>query len=344
MMKIQGKIILLIILSFFIGCVGKETRLNNIYSELPLYTSDKYFNKAFIEIKAMLDGYIPLNFKRAVFLSEYGYSGDSINYEKFDQEIQLTKESLRKFIDEKKIGQYKTAGNYAIFEYMCQPNWMNNNVVYTYDFDDFYGSKNWTSTFVTRLMRTKKGNCRSLPYYYKILANEIGANANLAFAPNHIYIKHVGENGEYINVELTNGSFNTDEWIIKSLGISPQAIKSKIYMEPITERQAVASCLFDLVQGYIVKYGSDDFALLCCNTVLKYHPGNIQTLLLKHNILVAKCGIFEKNKKSLEWRIWYSRYLEVKKQIESSGYIEMTKEGYDEWMRSMDKERRKQLS
>ncbi len=55
---------------------------------------------------------------------------------------------------------------------------------YTYDFDDMFGDRDWTSMFVTKLLATKQGNCHSLPYLYKILADELGIKSHLALAPN----------------------------------------------------------------------------------------------------------------------------------------------------------------
>ena len=59
-----------------------------------------------------------------------------------------------------------------------------------YDFKDVFGHKTQESLFVSKLLKTRKGNCHSLPYLYKILAEELGVDAHLALAPNHVYIKH----------------------------------------------------------------------------------------------------------------------------------------------------------
>jgi hypothetical protein len=59
----------------------------------------------------------------------------------------------------------------------------------TYNFDDIFGTKNWANTFVSTLLETKKGNCHSLPFLYKIICEELKISCHLALAPNHIYIK-----------------------------------------------------------------------------------------------------------------------------------------------------------
>jgi hypothetical protein len=332
------------------SCSGNREKSISLQSQSDgeFYTKDPFFNAAFIEIKAMLEDKQPLNFKRAVFLSEYSYAGNELSYEQFNEDVEATVTELKKFIESKNINQYKTAGNYAIFEYMMHASSMNGNIPFKYDFDDFYGEKDWRSTFVTKLMRTKKGNCRSLPYYYKILANEMGAEAKLAYAPNHIYIKHVAEDGQWINVELTNGSFSSDAWLIQSFEISQKAISNRIYMEAITEKQSIAACLFDLMMGYTVKYGEDDFALLCCNTILKYHPNNIQALLSKHNILITKGKLLKeecKNKEpTAELKENYREFVKTKDLIDSLGYHEMSQGNYEDWMQLMEAEKKRQAT
>jgi hypothetical protein len=318
----------------FTGCRKQDGHIIS-NTRLPVYCEDTLFNKAFIEMKAMLDGKIPLNFKRAVFLSEYAYCGNEINYDQFTKEIEVTATKLRQFMKERKIEEYKTAGNFAIFEYMTKPCTMNGYKPMDYDDEDFLGEKDWRSTFVTKLMRTRKGNCHSLPYYYKILANEIEANAHLAFAPNHVYIKHHDEERQWVNVELTNGTISSDEWLITSGKILPDAVKNKIYLDAITERQSIASCMFDLAQSYAVKYEDPGFVLLCSNTILQYHPNNIQTLLLKHNILNRKLLVLKSDKKkdmSPEAKVCYQEMMELRELIKNLGYRMMTRDEYMEWM------------
>ena len=164
---------------------------------------------------------------------------------------------------------------------------LNNNQVFKYDFNDFEGFKDWKNMFVTKVIKTKTGNCHSLPYYYKILANELKAEAFLAIAPNHIYIKHIDENGKWVNVELTNGHISSDAWMISSMGISSEAIKKGIYMDALSEKESVALCLWDLAMGYQQDYGYDNFVLKCCDAVIKYYPTSISAIMTKYNCLLA---------------------------------------------------------
>ena len=227
---------------------------------------------------------------------------------------------------------------------------LNNNQVFKYDFNDFMGDKDWTNMFVTKVMKTKMGNCHGLPYYYKILANELNAEAYLAIAPNHMYIKHIDEKGKWVNIELTNGQVSSDAWMISSMGISSEAIKKGIYMDALTEKQSIALCLWDLAMGYQKDNGYDDFVLKCCNAVIKHYPTSITALMTKQNCIsfIGKKQQEEAKKKGVkstpEMEKTHKEYVALNKQIEDLGYREMPQEQYEQWIKSVEDEKQKTTS
>jgi len=187
--------------------------------------------------------------------------------------------------------------------------------------------------FVTKLLRERTGNCRSLSYYYKILADECGVEAFLALAPNHIYIKHrdVGQKKEgwqrrVYNIELTNGSFPMDGWLMASGYITLDAIRSGYYLDTLSQSQAVAMCLFDLAKAYERKFGKrDEFVSRCVERVLEIHPANINALLLKTELLKDR---YEQTKAPAD-------YQNVEKHcstLVANGYREMPLDMYLNWL------------
>ena len=313
-----------------------------------LVTENPFYNQAYNEIVKMLDGTIPMDFKRAVFLTENAYLKGTLNYDQFCSKLNDIELKLKDIIRQKRIETFKTAGNYAIYEYMTKPSSANDFKICSYDFSDFYGEENWENQFVTKLMKTKKGNCHSLPYLYKILAEEMNTEAFLAVAPNHFYIKHLDEKDKWVNVELTNGNFSTDAWMISSTGMSAEAIQNGIYMEALDLKQSVAYCLTELSQGYEKKYGYDDFVVLCCNTTLEYFPKSIHTMMFKHNALMT---IGKKELRALNGQQptpeMEQRFVEFKRNealIESLGYREMAADKYEEWLRTIETEKQKRLA
>ncbi len=303
--------------------------------------SIKLYKDAFAEQLKMLKGEQPISFKRAVFLTENAFHKGKLDYTVFCKEISTTGQQLKILIKQRGLEKYKTAGNWAVFSYMNDSLPINNFKPCNYDFTDFMGDKDWTKMFVTKLMKTKSGNCHSLPSYYKILCEEIGAKAYLALAPNHLYIKHIDEKGQWTNVELTNGGFPRDQWIIKEMAISVEAIKNEVYMKPLTEKESIALCMFDLANAYQFQYGYDSLVLKMANTALTYFPKCIPLIMTKANCY-RTFGLAEKEKPNPNNELakkYYLAYKESIDKIDSLGYNDEAPEHYEEWMKTIEAEK-----
>lgn len=304
-------------------------------------TDNKFlYQKVFEEQLQMLNGLKPIDFKKSVFLTENAYHNEQLNYETYCREISTIGQKLKTLIKLRGLESYKTVGNWAVFTYMNDSISENNFKPYTYDFEDFMGDKDWKNMFVTKLMDSKSGNCHSLPYFYKILCDEIGAKASLALAPNHIYIKHIDEKGQWVNVELTNGGFPTDQWIIKQMTITVEAIKSEAYMTPLIQKEEIAMTMFDLAMTYGIQYGNDNFVMTVCDTALHYFPKCIPLLMTKANCIR---DIIETEKKKQYPNPDYiynniALYTKVVNSIDELGYKNMPIELYNEWVKSVEDE------
>jgi len=299
----------------------------------------RLYQKAFEEQHLMLKGVKNVDFKYAVFITENAFNKGELNYSNFLADINKISLKIKALVKSRGLETYKTAYNWGVYTYMMDSCAINNYSPFTYDFNDFMGDKDWTRMFVTKLIKTKKGNCHSLPYYYKILCENLGAKAYLALAPNHIYIKHIDEKSQWVNVELTNGGFPRDQWIIQQMAISVEAIKNEIYMKPLSEKESIALTMFDLASAYDFQFGKDNFVLEVVNTGLQYFPKCIPLLMLKANyykeVIAQKKvtkDVFEEDKKE------YNRLI---KTIDSLGYKDMPKEIYQEWVKSIENEKLK---
>lgn len=308
---------------------------------------DEHYNLAFQEIKQMLEGEIPMDFKRAVFLVEWAYLKGDLDYGTFSGKISKIGKDLNQFIQEKGVGQYKTSGNYALFEFFTKPHKMNNHKPFIYDFNDFYGRENYRNVFVSKLMETHKGQCRSMPMFYKILSEEIGAESYLALAPNHMYIKHLDEQGKWVNIELTNSNFSSDSWMISSMDISAESIRKGVYMKELSIKESVAFCLLELAFAHQNKNGFSEYGLLCSETALKYFPNCMPALMNKANTL-RQFGLdyIEKNGRKESPYIVdnYNKFKETEARIEELGFREMSPDKYEAWVKSMEEEQQKRIS
>lgn len=212
------------------------------------------------------------------------------------------------------------------------------NYPYAYNFDDFFGHLDWANMFVSKLLITHKGNCHSMPYLYKILADEQEVPCWLAHAPNHLYIKNLCQKSGWYNTELTSGSFPIDAWITASGYIPLTAIQSGIYMDTLSNRQSIALCMLDLAKGYKrkIKNYEDGFILRCCDFVLTVHPQNTQAMLFKAETLKRIYGIQTKLKRPTASET-YVKMLALYTKLLDMGYREMPESMYLDWPQSVNK-------
>lgn len=301
------------------------------------------YRNAFNEQLQMLKGQKPIDFKKAVFITENAYYKGQLNYQTFCNDISATAQKLKQLIKERGVEKFKTSGNWAVFTYMTDSLPINDFKPCTYDFDDFMGDKDFSKMFVTKLMKTKSGNCHSLPTYYKILCEEIGAKAYLALAPNHLYIKHIDEQGQWTNLELTNGGFPRDQWLIKEMAITVEAIQNGIYMTPLTPKESIALTMHDLINEYVFQFGYDAFVFKVANTALAYFPKCVPLLMTKANYYknIGEADNARNNPNSEFSKRNYELYQKTISKIDSLGYKEMPVELYQEWVKSVEKEKAK---
>ncbi|MBD5218679.1 MAG: hypothetical protein HDS72_00325 [Bacteroidales bacterium] len=290
-MKSKPIIFIIFCFCFLISSTKAEVKLISNpkdirFDTIPYMVYNPNFEKAYNELADMLDGKIPYSLKRAEYLVEYAHYDGKIDYAKFCHDIDSIVKVLNYFIDINNIRQYRTAPNFAIFEYFTKPSMMNGNRKFSYDFDDAIGEKDFSVYMASNLIKTHKGQCFSLPMLYKILCDELGSQSAFALAPMHMYIKHIGEDGKWVNIELTNGTFSSDEWIMESMHVTPEAKKNGVYMVALTDMENVALLINLLSNVYLHKYDSYDyFVERGVNKVLENFPNLCETLVLKHNLL-----------------------------------------------------------
>lgn len=304
------------------------------YDTIPYMIEDKVFLEGFEELRKMLAGEEPYSLKRAEFIVEWAYSGGNMDYSKFSYDIDSVAFVLKRFIEVNNIQQYKTAPNFALFEYFTKASPMNGNKAFSYDFEDFTGKKDFTKYFITKVMNTHTGQCTSLPLYYKILCDELGGQSSLAFAPRHMYIKHIGEDGRWVNIELTNGNFVRDEWLIQIHRISTEAIRNGIFLTALSEKENIAFMMTQLGKAYQQKYSSwDYFPLRCAEEVLKTLPNFCDALVLKFVVHKRLGMAFQREYGNIRTPYLDNNYSEFKRMInilDNLGYSQLTDEEYEQ--------------
>lgn len=319
-------------------------------------TTRDFYDNAFKELEEMLIGHRNLDFKRAVFITENAYFKDSLDYEKFKLRIHSLAEicfiwmNSNQLVDYKQPDSLKIQRNGAIFTLMKDTIFLVDkfpfHTPFQYDFNDFLGEENWSNQFVTKLLITGSGNCHSLPYLYKILANELDTETYLSLAPNHIYLKHRSKEWGWYNTELTSGEFPTDAWVKASGYITIDAIRSGIYMDTLGEKESVALCVYDLAKGYLAQTDNylDGLVLNCCDLVLKHHPTNINAIILKAETLRKQFEHFKLNNHQEKAQKVFAEMQQLYVKGLEMGYREMPKKMYLAWLSSINEQKEKYVN
>lgn len=169
----------------------------------------------------------------------------------------------------------------AILRYFYTPSKWNQFKVYKYDLNDPKAEKNPVST-ISYFLKTRYGNCLSMPTLLTTVAQRLGINVNLAIAPTHVYARYTDEEGT-TNIEATSGTLLPNESYIRNFDIHEDALKNKIYLERLSKKESIAVLLVELARdqihkgNYLNAYGTADLAL-------NYHPKLTRAMLVKGNV------------------------------------------------------------
>ncbi len=313
-----------------------------------VYTSVRQnYGQAYVELEAMLEGRTPLNFKRAVFVTENAYFGNELDYGAYEQVIGQLAGFARRIGEQTPLDYpYKDSTNIrknlGIYRLLCDTVPVRltatdtaQHLPYRYDFEDFAGNRDWSRMFVTKLLVTRSGNCHSLPFLYRILAEELHAPAYLSLAPNHIYLQIPCKKTNWFNTELTSGSFPVDAWLMASGYVTLESIRNRVYMDTLGLKQSVALCALDLAKGIgrqnsISPEAKTSLMHQCVELALRHFPGCINARLLQTQLL-------RNEYEQTHDRAVYAKLEKLAVDIHRSGYLEMPVQNYADWLTGKEK-------
>lgn len=325
-----------------------------------------HYEDAYQTLVEMLEDSTKYSFRKAVFSVENAYYDGVFDTLFISQEIKFLKELTNNLITSRRLKDYKYRDKETVKKYAALYTIMTDSIQilrgnqsytyipYQYDFEDIWGDEDWSNMFISKLLITNSGNCHSLPYLYKILAEEIGVEAHLALAPNHVYIKHQNLKDGWYNTELTSGYFPNDGWIMASGYVHLDGVRNGMYMKALNNQESIALVLVDLAQGYQRKfpYNDDSFVFKCLETALKYYPNLASALLLKLETTKKRLErLAKKQKQKLNEvmenpkakAIWKDLNNQVRN-IHELGYRQMPKEMYLDWLISLKEEKDKYVN
>jgi len=116
----------------------------------------------------------------------------------------------------------------------------NFNRAFEYDHADPYGNV-LTNRLLSTYIRTRKGNCVSMPILFLIVADRMGLNVHLGAAPLHLFVRYTDPRGIDHNLETTSGGHEArTEWYRQNLPMSDKAINNGVYMRTLSKRESIA--------------------------------------------------------------------------------------------------------
>ena len=315
----------------------------NTFAELSI----AYYKQAYDLIYRRLYYHQNVPFKDIVFAIENAYLGNTINYDAYCLEIDRITSCIRR--QAIIYAQYEPTEEMALLRAICscyhEPNEANHGKPFSYDMSPTLRRNYPHYGLVTTLLQTGRGTCRSLPFLFKIVADELGVEAYITLAPKHYFITHQDSSGKWWNFETTMGRYLSSKAIIELTGLRPTGIYSKLYMSPIRGEELMVVCLDDLMDAYFLRTGryTDQFTRLCYQLGLKFYPNSF---LLKHlyndkrTVLCKRAqeaGINEEKelKNHPDFRIEYEAVEAIRQRLDSIGYQDWTDESLAKYLQNM---------
>ena len=312
----------------------------------PILAQTTAYKNARQEIVAMLEGKTPPSLKRAVFVVENAFN-NRLSWNEYDSLIQQGVRTVKSLVKEPSNQKdVHTALIRYWRETTIDPLTKKQHLPIYYDFEDYWGEKDYSKMFVSKLLKTNKGQCHSLPLLYKILANELGAESAIAFAPMHSYIQHKDEQGNWLHLELTNIRYVNSSTYAQTGYVKANTVKSGMYLNPLTEQQTLIYVLSDLLCQYERFHPNDpeNFILETCELAKKYYPNFYRLRLLEANVHTNRFH-YEMKKANytrvdqIENNPYYMRFynnmIRAYNKVDEVGYEVIPIEIYDRWIHSL---------
>jgi regulator of sirC expression with transglutaminase-like and TPR domain len=151
---------------------------------------------------------------------------------------------------------------------------------FSYDLEDPLG-RNLGSRLLSAYVRTRKGNCVSMPILVLIVADRVGLNVHLASAPLHLFVRYTDAAGVDHNLEATSGGHEArTDWYRANLPMTDRSIQSGAYMRTLSKRETVAEMATTVVDFLLAKRRHQEAADVA-DAILEANPRDAYALVKK---------------------------------------------------------------
>ncbi|HEY0627591.1 MAG TPA: transglutaminase family protein [Allosphingosinicella sp.] len=149
---------------------------------------------------------------------------------------------------------------------------------FSYDHDDPLG-QGICRKLLSNYLRTRLGQCVSMPILYLILAERLGLAVALSSAPDHLFVRYSNENGRIINLETTSGALPArEEWMRQCFSITDVALKSGLYLRSFSKREAIGRTA-STANEYLMEQGRYEEVAGVSAAILRRWPRDDHALL-----------------------------------------------------------------
>lgn len=170
----------------------------------------------------------------------------------------------------------------ALLKTLYQPGPWNDGRPFSYDLDDPLGQKPANKRLATYL-KTRKGNCVSMPILVAILGQRLGLTITLSTAPEHVMAMFADDTQQaWVYVEATGGGYKRPESYVHDTGISQTALENEIYLRPLYPHEAVGVMASTLMEHY-AREENGDALMEIADLALAANPKDTVAMIWKAN-------------------------------------------------------------
>lgn len=291
--------------------------------------------------------------KNAVYQAESFHRPDYMSYEDYNSHILEAASIIRRaLVQEGYDEQNQSALKMMLHRFVTGIiEYENENGTYArthpikYDFDDPFGYESLEKHFVLKLIKTKSGQCHSMPLYYLILAEELGVEAWLSISPHHSFIKLQDDKGKWYNLELTNGHYTNDNFMMSSGFLTTESVRNGLFLDTLSKEETIIQCLSDLVGYYVHDFGYESNVKPYLDNLIELNPNNINTWLMLSNFMTIhfdnqarRYNIQSESeiKDNETLNALYTWRNQVYQTLDNLGYHPIALDAYKDWLNSFN--------
>ena len=148
----------------------------------------------------------------------------------------------------------------------------NQHKPFKYDLADPLGLRP-VNRLLSTYLKTRRGNCVSMPLLFLALADRAGIHVSLSTAPQHEFVKYIDDaSGKIYNIETTSGGYPArDAWYRQNLSMSDKAIRNGVYLKTLSRKQGVAVIAWELADHALQKK-QYQMAIALSDLILAQYP------------------------------------------------------------------------